>query len=158
MQNFGDQFIIVQHMHSLLANLFSTTCRTLLFTPESTTWWDHAMKMPWKCSLHYWSFVRGIHWSLEWISLTKGQWFRAVMVLFVSLNKLLSKQLNCLWFEMPWLSCNFAIMRHNFVNPSPCTMLRCGWAIQHRYVFDVALYLPSGLQAQAFFPLGPDSI
>ena len=63
----------------------------------------------WKHFPHYWPFVRGIHWSPV-NSPHKGQWCRALMFFDLRLNKQLSKQPWCWWFQMPlhslWRHCN----------------------------------------------------
>ena len=70
----------------------------------------HADVIKWKQILRYWSFVRGIHRSPV-NSPHKGQWRGALMFpLICGLNKRLSKQAWCWWFETPpdslWRHCN----------------------------------------------------
>ena len=62
--------------------------------------WTHDDKIPWKCFLYFWPFVRGIHWSAV-DSIHKGLIVQSFDVFFVvSLKKLLDKQTICQWFEM----------------------------------------------------------
>ena len=70
----------------------------------------HNDVIKWKHFLRYWPFVRGIHQSPV-NSPHKGQWRGAFMFsLIMSLNKQLSKQFICWWFETPlhslWCRCN----------------------------------------------------
>ena len=61
----------------------------------------HEDSMTWKNFLHYWPFVWGIHWSLDFPH--KGLVIQSFDVSFVlSLNKLLNKQSGCCGFETPW--------------------------------------------------------
>ena len=85
-----------------------------MFTIQVENWHDDVIK--WKDFPRYWPFVRGIHRSPV-NSPHKGQWCRALMVLFLFLffsysvlNKRLSKQSRGWWFETPsrplWRHCN----------------------------------------------------
>ena len=70
----------------------------------------HDDVIKWKHFLRYWPFVRGIHRSPV-NSPHKGQWRGALMFsLICALNKRLSKQWWCWWFETPscplWRHCN----------------------------------------------------
>ena len=61
-------------------------------------YWPHGEFMTWKCFLHYWPFVKGIHQSPV-DSHYKGPVRQSFDVFFdVSLNKLLKKQSSCQWF------------------------------------------------------------
>ena len=66
--------------------------------------------MIWKCFLHYWPFVRGIHLP-QVDSLHKRSVMSSFDVFFTfSLNKQLNKWLNCQCFEMPWHSCDVTLI------------------------------------------------
>ena len=54
----------------------------------------HVDVMAWKCFLHYWPFVRGIHWAPvdesichRWILPKNGQWCRALKFTLLSSSK-----------------------------------------------------------------------
>ena len=70
----------------------------------------HDDVMTWKHYLHYWPFVRGIHWSPV-DSPHKGSVMQSFHVSFdASLNKLLKKQLRDRWNEMSWCSFDVTII------------------------------------------------
>ena len=70
----------------------------------------HDDDVTWKCFLHYWPFVKGIHQSLV-DSPHKGPVMQSSHIFFVvSLNKLLNKQPCYQWFEMKWHSCDITVM------------------------------------------------
>ena len=50
--------------------------------------------MTWKCLPHYWSFVRGIHWS----PVQRASNMDLLMVSFFIMKKLFNKQFSCQWF------------------------------------------------------------
>ena len=65
---------------------------------------SHDNFMTWKCFLHYWLFVRGIHQGLV-DSPVKGPVMQSFDDSFdVSLNKLLNKQSRGRWIKMSWHS------------------------------------------------------
>ena len=68
-----------------------------IFIYDDVIKWKHFLP-------RYWPFVRGIHQSpVDYHQ--KGQWCRALMFFFyVHLNKRLSKQSRCWWFETSWHS------------------------------------------------------
>ena len=58
----------------------------------------------------HWPFVRGMHWSPV-DSPHKGPVVQNFDAFFAAgLNKLLNKQLSWWWFEMPWCSCDVAVL------------------------------------------------
>ena len=109
-------------------DVYDWTCKWLSFQNwcNATLWFFMFMElwcwtelatwdiMPWRHFVHYWPFVRGIHWSLV-DSLLKGpssqvdsSYKRPVMQssFFVhSLSILLNKESISWWFETPWCSC-----------------------------------------------------
>ena len=74
----------------------------------------HEHIITWKCFPYYWPFVMGIQ-SLGGF-LQKGPMIQSFDVFFVSLIKLLNKQLSFQWFEMPsCCHCNIP----NYFHPIP---------------------------------------
>ena len=67
-------------------------------------WFEHYDVIKWKHFLHYWPFVRGIHWSPV-DSPHKGQWCKALMFSLIwARTNGWAKILRRPWFEMPSLS------------------------------------------------------
>ena len=83
----------------------------LISTKPYTTWGSAYIQEPsyswnfmsWKCFLHYWPFVRGIHWSPV-DSPHKDNDAELRCFFSAGLNRLLNKQLSCPWLDMAWHS------------------------------------------------------
>ena len=70
--------------------------------------WDdeyHEDVMTWKWFLHYWPFVRGIHWLL---SPHKGPVMPSLDDFL--LVQLFKKEFGCWWFVMPYCLCDVSVM------------------------------------------------
>ena len=94
-------------------NRFSETYRSAIIVADMDD--DPDDVMTWKRFSRYWPFVMGIH-RLPMDSHHKGPVTRDFDIFFdVSLNKQLSKQAICWWFETP-CSCDVSAMRKMYDN------------------------------------------
>ena len=71
----------------------------------------HDEFMSCKCFTHCWPLMESIQQSLvDFPHKILARWSFYVF-LAVSLYKLLNKQSSCLWFDMPWCSCDIMVMQ-----------------------------------------------
>ena len=91
-------WIWFKHSHKVYTGEISWTAYYPPPLVQKQIFHDDVIK--WQHFPRYWPFVRGIHrWPVN--SPHKGQWRRALMFFYLRLNKQLSKQSWCWWFETP---------------------------------------------------------
>ena len=70
---------------------------------------DHDDVMTWLCCPHYWPFVRGIHRVAGGFPSQRVSNGSFDIFFVLSLNKLLTKQSICRWFETLWRWCDVTV-------------------------------------------------
>ena len=136
-----------------LGGYFIGVPQTLVCYPWSpVNSWD---VIKWKHFPRYWPFVRIIHRSPV-NSPHKGQWRGALIFsLICALNKRLSKQWWCWWFETPscplWRHCNVLVLcKHEQCVPDEAGMVRL-LSASGRYRRGSRPLLQHGLQSDQWY-------
>ena len=102
--------------------------------------------MTWRHFLHYWSFVKGIHWSL--VDCLRKPNASSDVTIVVILNRLLNKsnkQASWRWFETPRHPCDVTLMRQTrrtktvkLTTKSEIDAIMWPWGRRHSLIMDIS--------------------